>query len=289
MAEKSRLGRSPLGSLLSNVPPVERDGVLRQIPIDLLQPGKYQPRQDMAPEALQELANSIAAQGILQPIMIRPIGQNQYEIIAGERRWRAAQLARLSEVPAIIREVPDEAAVAMALIENIQREDLNPIEEAIALDRLSQEFQLTHQQAAEAVGKSRTTVTNLLRLLQLQGEVRQMLSKGLLDMGHARALLTLPEGDQLQVARVVVTKGLSVREAEHIVRKIQTGEKTKESASKKLDPNISQLQQNLSDQLGAVVKIQHAQTGKGKVMIHYNNLDELDGLLAHLLSTEETA
>ncbi len=287
MVEKKRgLGRN-LSALLSSVqtaiPAKNDNNTLRYLPIEILQPGKYQPRKDMHAESLQELADSIRAQGILQPIVVRTIANNGYEIIAGERRWRAAQLATLAEVPVIIREVPDEAAVAIALIENIQRENLNPIEEAVALDRLSQEFQLTHQQVADAVGKSRTTVTNLLRLMQLQTEVKQMLAKGQLDMGHARALLTLPSNDQLQIARMVVTKGLSVREAEKLVRKTQTA-KTKSDTGHPADPNIRALQKTLSDKLGAVVRLQHDQRGKGQLIIHYNNLDELDGLLNHLLS-----
>jgi len=257
---------------------------LRDLPVDLLQPGKYQPRTDMNAESLQELANSIRAQGVLQPIVVRRLGDsNRYEIIAGERRWRAAQLAELHQVPAVVRDVPDEAAIAMALIENIQREDLNPVEEATALQRLIDEFEMTHQQAAEAVGRSRAAVSNLLRLLSLSADVRKLLENGDLEMGHARAILSLEPELQSQVARDIASKGLSVREAEELVRKLRSDEgKPSKPAGKRVDPNIQRLQDDLSEKLGAKVLFQHGNGGKGKVILHYNSLDELDGILAHI-------
>jgi len=234
-------------------------------------------------ESLQELANSIRAQGVLQPIVVRRVDGNRYEIIAGERRWRAAQLAELHQVPAVIRDVPDEAAIAMALIENIQREDLNPVEEASALQRLIDEFEMTHQQAAEAVGRSRAAVTNLLRLLSLAADVRKLLENGDLEMGHARAILTLESELQSQVARDIASKGLSVREAEELVRKLRSHDgKPSKPAGKRVDPNIQRLQDDLSEKLGAKVLFQHGNGGKGKVILHYNSLDELDGILAHI-------
>jgi len=257
-------------------------GDLRELPIDLLQPGKYQPRLDMHQDSLQDLANSIKAQGVLQPIVVRGIGGGRYEIIAGERRWRAAQLAELHEVPAVIRDVPDEAAIAMALIENIQRENLNPIEEARALDRLIEEFELTHQQAADAVGRSRAAVSNLLRLLSLNADVRKLVENGDLEMGHARALLTLEGEAQSKAAREVVSRGLSVRETEQLVSRSKDSSgktKPKEAA---IDPNIQRLQNELAEKLGAPVHVQHASSGKGKVVINYSSLDELDGILAHI-------
>jgi ParB family chromosome partitioning protein len=233
----------------------------------------------MDPQALDELANSIRMQGIIQPLIVRPIG-DKYEIIAGERRWRAAQLAGLVEVPVIIRDIPDEAAVAIALIENIQRENLNPIEEAIAFDRLIQEFGMTHQEVAEAVGKSRTTVTNLMRLLALPAEVRRMIERGQIEMGHARTLITLPEASQLEVAQLIVAQGLSVRETENLVRLRQVA---RQPASKKpADPDILRLQEMLSRQLKLRVALQCNAKGKGKLVIHYRNLKELDQLLAQL-------
>lgn len=257
-------------------------GDLRELPIDLLQPGKYQPRLDMHQDSLQDLANSIKAQGVLQPIVVRGIGGGRYEIIAGERRWRAAQLAELHEVPAVIRDVPDEAAIAMALIENIQRENLNPIEEASALHRLIEEFELTHQQAADAVGRSRAAVSNLLRLLSLNPDVRKLLENGDLEMGHARALLTLEGDAQSNAAREVVSRGLSVRETEQLVNKSKDSSGKAKSKAAKLDPNIERLQNELAEKLGATVHVQHASSGKGKVVINYGSLDELDGILAHI-------
>ncbi|RLT96410.1 MAG: ParB/RepB/Spo0J family partition protein [Ketobacter sp.] len=257
------------------------DGELKHLPIEFLQRGRYQPRRDMDPQALEDLANSIKAQGVMQPIVVRPIaGPNQYEIIAGERRWRASQLAGLDKVPCVIRSVTDEAAIAMALIENIQREDLNPIEEAAALQRFQDEFELTHQQVAEAVGKSRTTVTNLLRLMSLSAEAKKLVEHGDLEMGHARAILTLDSGKQTEAARAIVAKGLSVRQTEALVRRLQ--QEKIATGDTKIDPDIKLLQDNLSDKLGAPVMIQHSAKGKGKLVIRYSSLDELDGILDHI-------
>jgi ParB family chromosome partitioning protein len=262
---------------------VNQDGDLRKLPIDMIQRGKYQPRRDIHPEALEELAQSIKAQGVMQPIVVRPIGVDKYEIIAGERRWRATQLAGLDIIPALVRQVPDEAAIAMALIENIQREDLNAMEEAMALSRLQQEFELTHQQVAEAVGKSRTTVTNLLRLMSLRDDVQRMLEHGDLEMGHARALLGLPAEHQSQAASTVVTKGLSVRQAEALVRSLLSQlESPKTKTKENTDPDIKHLQDQLSEKIGVPVSIQHGAKGKGKLVLKYNNLNELDGILSHI-------
>ncbi|BFM22519.1 ParB/RepB/Spo0J family partition protein [Gilvimarinus japonicus] len=259
------------------------DGKLMRLPVELISRGKYQPRRDMHPEALEELADSIRAQGVMQPIVVRLIGEDKYEIIAGERRWRATQLAGLDKIPAVVRDVPDEAAIAMALIENIQREDLNPIEEAMALKRLQDEFELTHQEVAQAVGKSRTTVTNLLRLIALDDDVKKLLEHGDLEMGHARAILSLEPEQQREVARQIVGKGLTVRQAEALVRKIQE-QKNQDSgvAPVVVSADITRLQNQLSETLGAGVAIQHGAKGKGKLVISYNNLDELDGILAHI-------
>ena len=258
-----------------------RDGDLRHLPVELMQRGRYQPRKDMSADALEELAESIRAQGVMQPIVVRPLGDNRYEIIAGERRWRAAQMAELDAIPAVIREVPDEAAIAMALIENIQRENLNPMEEALALSRLKEEFGLTHQQVADAVGKSRAMVTNLLRLMSLEADVKKLLEHGDLEMGHARALLALTGAKQVEAARTVVAKGLSVRQTETLVREFEK-EKPAKPAPAKEDPNVRHLINDLSDRLGAPVQIQQGNAGKGKLVISYNNLDELDGILAHI-------
>jgi ParB family transcriptional regulator, chromosome partitioning protein len=259
------------------------DGRLAQLPVELVQRGRYQPRRDMHQEALEELASSIRAQGVMQPIVVRPIGDERYEIIAGERRWRASQLAGLDKIPAVIRDVPDEAAIAMALIENIQREDLNPIEEALALKRLQDEFELTHQEVAQAVGKSRTTVTNLLRLIALSDEVKTLLEHGDLEMGHARALLTLEPLEQRDIARQIVAKGLSVRQTETLVRNHQERKNKPEiNTPEPPSADIRNLEEDLSQKLGAGVSIQHTAKGKGKLVINYNNLDELDGILAHI-------
>lgn len=267
------------GNTAAELPP---GAELRELPVEFLQRGKYQPRRDMNQEALEELANSIRAQGLMQPIVVRPIGADRYEIIAGERRWRAAQLASLDRIPVVVRDVPDEAAIAMALIENIQREDLNPMEEAIALARLQQEFELTHQQIADAVGKSRATVTNLLRLMSLRDEVRRLLEHGDLEMGHARALLGLPPEQQVSAAQTVVSKGLSVRQTEALVRTLLENKNKPKADEARVDPDIKRLQEELSEKIGAVVDIQHGSKGKGRLVLNYNSLDELEGILAHI-------
>ena len=288
-AKKRGLGERGLGALLAGSKVnldqelKDHDGELREVPIDLIQRGRYQPRRDMDPAALQELADSIRQQGVMQPVVVRPIAEGRYELIAGERRWRATQMAGLDSIPAIIRDVPDEAAIAMALIENIQRENLNPIEEAFALQRLQDEFGLTQAQVAEAVGKSRTTITNLLRLIGLSEDVRIMLEHGDLEMGHGRAMLTLAPELQMQVAKHVVAKSLSVRQTEALVRRVQ--QETPDSKSRKkgvVDPNIRALQDDLAERLGARVSIDHGQRGKGKLVIEYSSLDELDGILGHI-------
>ncbi len=258
------------------------DGVLKVLPVDVIQRGRYQPRVDMHPESLEELADSIRVQGVVQPIVVRPISADKYEIIAGERRWRAAQVAGLQEIPTVIRDVSDRATIAMALIENIQREDLNPMEEAYALKRLIDEFEMTQQQAAEAVGRSRTGVTNLLRLLELTESVKQMVVEGDLEMGHARALLALKDGSQLEAAKKVVSIGMSVRETERLVRKLLGDDASKAKKAKpRIDPDIRRLQDDLSNKLGAKVQVQHNSSGKGKLVIRYNSTDELDGILDH--------
>lgn len=284
-------GSRGLDALLGTVRKVQEDvtavaaglppeGELRLLPVEFLSRGRYQPRRDMDPEALQELADSIKAQGILQPIVVREIGEQRYEIIAGERRWRAAQLAQLDKVPALIRDFSDEAAIALALIENIQREDLNPLEEALAMQRFAEEFKLTHQEVADAVGKSRAAVSNLLRLLGLNEEVKRSLAHGDLDMGHARALLALTSAQQLLAARQIIDKGMTVRQAESLVRQLLAEKPA--AGERKPDPNVRQLQDRLSSQLGAVVKIDCNAKGKGRLVISYNSLDELDGILAHI-------
>ncbi|MDH5190739.1 MAG: ParB/RepB/Spo0J family partition protein [Gammaproteobacteria bacterium] len=288
--KKSRLGRN-LGGLISNdalksvvntesVPKSE----LRKMPVELLQRGKYQPRRDMHEESLAELADSIREQGMVQPIVVRAIDKpGHYEIIAGERRWRAAQLAGLDEVPVLVKEVPDEVAIVLALVENIQRENLNPIEEAVAIKRLIDEFNMTQQDAATAVGRSRASVTNLLRLLSLEKEVKRMVEEGKLEMGHARALLGLDNSmDQLATAHKVVTRGLSVRETEALVRKIQNPTTKKPAGpAGQTDPNIRQLENEISESLGARVVL-HDKKGKGTLTIHYNSLDELEGIISKI-------
>jgi ParB family chromosome partitioning protein len=274
------------GAVQTRVP---TDQELARLPLDLLQRGRYQPRMDMRPETLSTLADSIRAQGVVQPIVVRPIGAaddhgvQRYEIIAGERRWRAAQQAGLADIPAIIRQVPDDAAIAMALIENIQRENLNPLEEGRALERLISEFGLTHQQAADAVGRSRAAVSNLLRLLELPPEVCERLEKRELEMGHARALLGLPHRrQQIEVAALVAGKGLSVREAESLVRRmIEPAKPAAGGAPVAIDPNIQRLEEQLAEKLGAPVSIEHARAGHGRLVIRYHSLDELDGILSH--------
>jgi ParB family chromosome partitioning protein len=237
----------------------------------------------MQPEALEELSESIKSQGVMQPIVVRAISNDRFEIIAGERRWRATQLAGLDKIPAVVRDVPDEAAIAMALIENIQRENLNPIEEAMALHRLKDEFELTQQEVANAVGKSRTTVTNLLRLMTLNEDVRLMLEHGDIEMGHARALLGLEGIDQSKAAEEVVTGGLSVRQTESLVRDWHNSPDVKTKVSKPVDPNINRLQNDLSEKLGVPVTVKHGNNGKGSLVLKYNSLDELDGILAHIV------
>lgn len=256
-------------------------GKLRQLPVDLIKQGKYQPRKSMNPEALNDLADSIRKQGVVQPILVRPggAGTDHYEIVAGERRWRAAQMAGMQEVPAVIMEIPDQSAVCIALIENIQREDLNPLEEAHALARLSKEFDLTHEAIAEAVGKSRSTITNLLRLLELHPEVQKLVQEGKLEMGHARALGGLALEKQPVVGKRIIQQSLSVRGAEQLVRKMQGGRKQKDKKQQKTDPNIRLLQDNLSERLGAEVQIRYTGKGRGTVVIRYNSLDELEGIL----------
>jgi ParB family chromosome partitioning protein len=298
-ARKKRLGRGldallskpagePAGDDAMAAPPADKDHGLRTLPVDLLQRGQYQPRVDMRRDSLDELADSIRSQGVVQPIVVRPIGKSvaeqRYEIIAGERRWRAAQIAGLQDIPAVVRDVADEDAIAMALIENIQREDLNPLEESRALDRLIREFDLTHQEAANAVGRSRASVTNLLRLQELSDRVLPLLEERKLDMGHARALLAITDAtQQYDVARQIVKKGLSVRATERLVRKVleparPSGTKSPSSG----DADIRRLEMDVSDRLGARVKVEHSAKGHGKLVISYNNLDELDGILKHI-------
>jgi ParB family chromosome partitioning protein len=258
------------------------DGELRQLAVDMLQRGQYQPRTNMHQESLEELADSIREQGLVQPIVVRPTGKDRYEIIAGERRWRAAQIAGLQEVPVVVRDVNDRAAIAMALIENIQRENLNPMEEARSLHRLMEEFELTQQQAAEAVGRSRSGVANLLRLLELNEEVKTLLEQSQLEMGHARALLALKGRQQTEAANKVAKAGLSVRETEQLVRKMNEPSRPKAVSHESQDPNIRRLQQDLSEKLGAAVQLQCKPNGKGKMVISFNNNDELDGILDHI-------
>jgi ParB family transcriptional regulator, chromosome partitioning protein len=257
---------------------------ITRLPLEQIRPGRYQPRHDFDPDALRELADSILAQGVIQPIVVRPLSEQAYEIIAGERRWRACQQAGLTEIPVVVRQVDEQAALAIGLIENIQRADLNPLEEAGALERLLKEFSLTHQQIADALGKSRSMVTNLLRLLDLNPDVRDHVEEGRLEMGHARALLGLRGHAQSDAATQVVRSGLSVRETERLVRRLlQSGESIGPAERKaELDPNIRRLQTDLTDKLGARVQIQQGHRGAGKLVIAYNTLDELDGILAHI-------
>lgn len=300
MTKKKRLGRG-LDALLSRPADTGRAAAdvggehdrLRNIPIEYLQRGRYQPRTDMRQDTLEDLARSIRSQGVVQPLVVRPIARagraegprTRYEIIAGERRWRAAQLAELDEVPAIVRDIPDDAAIAVSLIENIQRENLNPLEEARALDRLIREFELTHQQAADSVGRSRAAVSNLLRLLELNDRVKPLLEERRIEMGHARALLALTSGtQQLDAARQVVKKALSVRETERLVRRMlsERPAKKKPAGGRSGNADIRRLEKEMTDKLGAVVRIDHTKKGAGKVLISYNDLDELDGILKHI-------
>lgn len=278
MQKKRGLGRG-LSELLGDVNPTlapEKSHEVQTLPIEFLQRGKYQPRKDINPEKLRELADSILAQGIIQPIIVRKLNTDQYEIIAGERRWRAAQLAELTDVPVVVKVLEDKAVLAIALIENIQREDLTSLEEAESLKRLQDEFVLTHQQIASAVGKSRATVTNLLRLLDLPLEVKNLLGKGLLEMGHARALLGLSEDKQIEIAEKIVKHQLTVRQVEKLVRE-QNVEKP--APIKIMDPDTYRLQQELSEKIGAKVEINHQQSGKGKLILNYSSLEELDGII----------
>jgi ParB family chromosome partitioning protein len=278
-SKQKGLGRG-LDALLAanNTPETQRQEVLA---VGALQPGKYQPRTRMDPGSLEELAASIKAQGLIQPISVRPVDSGRYEIIAGERRWRAAQIAGLAEVPVLIRDIPDDAALAMSLIENIQREDLNPLEEAAGLQRLIDEFKMTHQEAADAVGRSRSAATNLLRLLQLAKPAQDMLMAGDIEMGHARALLPLSKSEQGRVAALVADKGFSVRETERLVAR-QLNPPAKKSGDKKPDRDLLRLEEELSDRLGATVKISANRKGGGSLSIRFGSLDQLDGLLARL-------
>ncbi|HAB92027.1 MAG TPA: chromosome partitioning protein ParB [Pseudomonas sp.] len=253
---------------------------LQHLSLDSVQRGKYQPRGDMDQVSLEELAQSIKAQGVMQPIVVRLVAKNTYEIIAGERRWRASKLAGLKTIPALVRDVSDEAAIAMALIENIQREDLNPIEEAVALQRLQKEFELTQQEVANAVGKSRASVANLLRLTGLPDEVKTLLAHGDLEMGHARAILGLPAEHQVEAARHVVAKALTVRQTEALVRNMQEDKPAKEKAAP--DPDVKRLELKLAERLGTQVQIKQGQKGKGQLVISYGTLEELQGVLAHI-------
>ncbi len=290
MAKRKSLGRG-LEALLSTEAIPEVAGIigsLKEIPVDLLERGRYQPRVDMREETLEELADSIRAQGLVQPIVVRPLdavsGELRYEIVAGERRWRAAQLAGLDTIPSIVREIPDQVALVVSLIENIQREDLNPMEEARALQRLVENFEMTHATAAEAVGRSRVMVSNLLRLLELPGPLMTMLERRELDMGHARALLAVDSAeDQLTLARRVVKEGWSVRETERAVRRLPESRKRSSRAVRRAtrDPDVRRLETSLSDRLGAKVRIEHSGSG-GRIIIRYYSLDELDGIIGHI-------
>ena len=284
--KKKRLGRG-LDALLGSTDTINSESLSSKtdtppntLPIELMQPGEYQPRTNMDPESLQELASSIQAQGIIQPILVRPIANDKYEIIAGERRWRAAQIAQLSEVPVLVRNIADEATLAVALIENIQRENLNPVEEAIGLKRLMDEFGLTHEEMAKSVGRSRTAVTNLLRLLSLSHGAKQLLEHGKLEMGHARALLGLPVEQQDWAASEVYTKRLNVRQTEELVRKYAGNKKTP-TKNRTKSADIQELENRLAETLGTNVSVED-KNGKGKLIIEYKSLDILDGIIAHI-------
>ena len=298
MPRKKRLGRG-LDALLSKpisetaavtgISAAATGDLLKELPLELLQRGQYQPRADMRQDSLEDLANSIRAQGVVQPIVVRRIkssdGPQRYEIIAGERRWRAAQMAGLETISSVIREVPDESAIAVALIENIQRENLNPLEEARALDRLIREFDLTHAEAAEAVGRSRASVSNLLRLRDLSDKVKPMLESRQLEMGHARALLAISDPiQQHDAARQIVKKGLSVRETERLVKRMlgNAGATKPAKRAAAADGDIRRLEIDISEKLGAKVRVEHMKNGSGKLVIGYNSLDELDGILTHI-------
>ena len=276
MADETELdGQGPAGG-------ASKEGQLLDLAVEFLQRGKYQPRRDMNAEALEELASSIRTQGVMQPLIVRKIDNEKYEIIAGERRWRAAQQAGLDVVPVIVREVSDEAAIAMALIENIQREDLNAMEESLALIRLQQEFQLTQQQVADAVGKSRSAVTNLMRLASLEPEVQQLLERGDLELGHAKCLLALEGAKQINAARTVASVNMTVRQTEALIKKILSGVSGKPTSEVSNSPDIKHLEDQISEKIGAPVQIQHSAKGAGRLILKYNSVDELDGILAHI-------
>jgi len=285
-AKKRGLGRgldALLGGGDTNTPSViEQEGELRTLPIQYIQPGKYQPRRHWNDEALDELAASIKAQGLIQPVVVRAIGKNSYELIAGERRWRAAQRAQLSEIPALVKDVPEVAVPAMALIENIQRQDLTPLEEADAIKRLIDDFDLTHQQAADAVGRSRAAVSNMLRLIDLPASIKRLLDDGKLEMGHARCLLTLPERDAEALALEAARNNWSVRELEDAARKAQTAPKGKAKSAPARDPNIDALERELAERFATKVEVAHGRGGRGKVVIHYHSNDELEGILGKM-------
>ena len=275
------LGRGLDALLAGNSGEAAQSGELRTLDVGLLQPGKYQPRTRMDPGSLEELAESIKAQGLMQPIIVRGVGGDRYEIIAGERRWRAAQIVGLSEVQVLARDIPDDAALAMSLIENIQRENLNPLEEAAGVQRLIDEFGMTHEQAANAIGRSRSATTNLLRLLQLAEPVQEQLVAGDLDMGHARALLSLPKGDQIALANRVVAQGLTVRDTEKLVAR---GGLAEQGSRARVEPSrdLARLEEELSDLVGAPVSIAANPRGAGKLTVKFTDLDQLDGLIARL-------
>jgi|SoiMethySBSTD1v2_1073268.scaffolds.fasta_scaffold56960_2 ParB family chromosome partitioning protein len=273
-----------LGPAAGPPPQATESGAGRVLPVDLIERSRFQPRGEINRESLADLADSIRAQGLMQPVVVRPLrdgaGETRYELIAGERRWRAAQMAGLSEVPVVVRDVPDDVALALALIENIQRENLSPLDEARALERLVVEFGMTHERAAEAVGRSRTAVSNLIRLLELDETVKQRLAAGDLDMGHARALLALPRSQQAQAAAKVAERGLSVRETERLVKRLLAG--TTQQTPRRTDPDIERLERDLSERLGAKVEVQQSARGRGQLVIRYHSLDELEGILAHI-------
>jgi len=286
MVKKKPLGRN-LNALLGKTraaaekaDPEGEASALKDLPLDAIQPGRYQPRSAMDPDKLEELAESIRSQGLVQPVVVRPLAKpGTYELIAGERRWRATRMAGKETIPAIVRDIADEATLALALIENIQRENLNPLEEATALKRLIEEFELTHAEAAKSVGRSRVAVSNLLRLLELAPEVREMVDQRLIDMGHARALLTLDRSDQVRAAQQVINLDLSVRQTEALVRRMKEGKPEPKKSAPRKSPDLERLEQELTETLCAPVSVKHSASGKGQVTIRYTSLDELDGLL----------
>ena len=283
MAVKKRgLGRglnALLGDAVSAEPVKNKKQTVQTLPIEFLQRGKFQPRKDIKPEALQELSDSIKAQGVIQPIIVREIARDKYEIVAGERRWRAAQLASLQEIPVVIRDINDRTAMAVALIENIQREDLNVLEESEGLKRLIEEFEMTHQQIADAIGKSRATISNLLRLLDLQSEVKSLLSQGLIEMGHARALLSLDPKQQIDIAHKIVEQNLSVRAVEKVIKALSD---EKKPTQKKQDSDTLRLEEELTQKTGSKVTISHQNNGKGKLTFNYVSLEELEGIIQRI-------